>query len=270
MKLLFTDLDGTLLKDDKSISPETLSAIRQAAKNGNLTVITTGRSLSSALPYIRQLKEIQDPCYAITYNGGLIYDCTREEILYKRTIPLPYVKYIFQQAEKFGIHCQTYENGIVLAPRDREELREYEEHSRMPVRIDPRLLDHLKEEPVKVLTSCLTDRELHDRYRRSLTQWAKGKVSVFFSNEHYMEHVPEGTSKGAAILWLCDRLSVSVENTVAAGDAENDIAMLCTAHIGVCMANGASEVKNHADYITLSDNNHDGIREIIEKFIENS
>lgn len=137
MKLLFTDLDGTLLNDDGSISQENLSAIRRAAEKGNLTVITTGRSLSSALPYIRQLKEIQKPCYAITYNGGLIYDCTREEILYKRTIPLPYVKYIFAQAEKFDIHCQTYENGTVLAPRDRTELREYQEHSCMPVKIDP-------------------------------------------------------------------------------------------------------------------------------------
>lgn len=270
MKLLFTDLDGTLLNDDGSISQENLSAIRRAAEKGNLTVITTGRSLSSAFPYIRQLKEIQQPCYAITYNGGLIYDCTREEILYKRTIPLPYVKYIFAQAEKFDIHCQTYENGTVLAPRDRTELREYQEHSCMPVKIDPLLLEHLKEEPVKVLTSCLSDREHHDRYRRSLTQWAKGKVSVFFSNEHYLEHVPEATSKGGAILWLCRQLGVPVENTVAAGDAENDITMLATAHVGVCMANGAAEVRQQADYITLCDNNHGGIREIIEKFIENS
>ena len=119
MKLLFTDLDGTLLNRDKRISAEDLEAISRASRQGNITVISTGRSLSSARPYIEELASVQNRCYAITYNGGLIYDCTARKVIYEKTIPLPYVKYIFGQAEKFHIHCQTYEDGYVLASKDK-------------------------------------------------------------------------------------------------------------------------------------------------------
>ena len=132
MKLLFTDLDGTLLNRDKRISAEDLEAISRASRQGNITVISTGRSLSSARPYIEELASVQNRCYAITYNGGLIYDCTARKVIYEKTIPLPYVKYIFGQAEKFHIHCQTYEDGYVLASKDSEELREYASHTSMP------------------------------------------------------------------------------------------------------------------------------------------
>lgn len=269
MKILFTDLDGTLLNDDKTISSENLLAIERAAKAGHAVIITTGRSLSSAMPYIEALAAVQKNCYAITYNGGLIYDYTNHKPIFKKTIPLTDVKYIFQQAEKFHIHCQTYEKDYVLALRNSPELEEYKEHSGMPVQIDPALTEHLLEEPAKVLTSCLDNRELHDAYRRYMEPWAKGRLSLFFSNDRYLEHVPEGISKGNAIHFLCSYLGVPISQILAAGDAENDIAMIKEAGTGVCMANGTKEVQSLAHYVTLRDNNHGGIAEIIEKFIEN-
>lgn len=139
----------------------------------------------------------------------------------------------------------------------------------MPVRILPDPPGELTKEPFKILTSCLHDREHHQAYRRSLEDWSKDKISLFFSSDYYLEHVPLGVSKGNAIHILCQLLNVPIENTYAAGDAENDIAMLKAAHTGIAMANGTAEVKKVADYITKSDNNHGGIREIIKNFIEN-
>ena len=81
--------------------------------------------------------------------------------------------------------------------------------------------------------------------------------------------MPLGVSKGSAILRLCQLLKVPRENTYAAGDAENDIAMLRAAHKGIAMVNGSEEVKKAADYVTKSDNDHGGIAEIIKNFIEN-
>lgn len=268
MKILFTDLDGTLLNDDKTISEENLAAIRRASQKGHLVVVNTGRSLSSAEPFLRTLAPVLTDCYVITYNGGMIYDYTRQKIIYKKTLPLPYVRYIFQQAEKFNIHCQTYEKNYVVAPRDCPELRQYQEHTSLDVHVDPNLPEHLYEEPMKVLTSCLDNHKLHDAYRSSMESWAKGKISLFYSSEYYLEHVPEGVSKGSAIHALCDYLQVPVSDTFAAGDAENDISMLEEAGVGICMANGSVQTKNCAGYITHHDNNHGGIAEIIEKFIE--
>lgn len=267
MKILFTDLDGTLLNDEKQIPEENKKAIHETLKKGNAVVICTGRSLSSARNIIEALSLTEKGCYAILYNGGLIYDCCSGEILYKKTIPLPYVKYIFSQAERFGIHCQTYEGDYVLTKKDSPELRQYKWSSRMDVKIDPELTEHLKEEPVKILTSCLDNRKLHEAYRASMEEWARGKLSIFFSSEYYLEHVMEGISKGSAIRILCEMLHVPISDTIGAGDAENDLSMLDTTGISVCMANGTPEAKKHADYITVLDNNHGGVAEIIKKFL---
>ena len=139
----------------------------------------------------------------------------------------------------------------------------------MPVRILPDPPAALTKEPFKILTSCLHDRNLHQAYRQSLENWAKDKISLFFSSEYYLEHVPLGVSKGSAVQRLCSLLNVPIEQTYAVGDAENDITMLKAVHIGIAMANGEEQVKNSADYITKSDNEHGGISEIIKNFIEN-
>lgn len=198
MKILFTDLDGTLLNDEKQIPEENSIAVKQTLQNGNAVVLCTGRSYFSAKKFVDRLGLNREGCYAILYNGGMIYDCCSGEILYQNTMPLSYVKYIFDQAARFGLYCQTYEGDYVVTPEDRPEAAQYHWSSQMEVRVDPDLLEHLKEEPVKVLTSCLDDRKKHEAYRDAMLPWAKGKVSIFFSSEYYLEHVMEGVSKGAA------------------------------------------------------------------------
>ena len=100
-----------------------------------------------------------------------------------------------------------------------------------------------------------------------MEEWSKGRISIFFSNQLYLEHVATGVSKGAAIQWLCSHLNIPMEYTIAAGDAENDIPMLKTAQVGAAVANAAESVKAVADYITECDCNHDAVAEIIKKFI---
>lgn len=267
MKILFTDLDGTLLNDEKQIPEVNSTAVKQTLSKGNAVVICTGRSYFSAKKFVDRLGLNQKGCYAILYNGGMIYDCCSGDILYKNTMPMPYVKYIFEQAAYFDLYCQTYEGDYVVTPKDRPEAAQYHWSSQMEVRVDPDLLKHLKEEPVKVLTSCLDDRKKHEAYRDFMLPWARGKVSIFFSSEYYLEHVMEGVSKGAAIRWLCQYLHVPIKQTIGVGDAENDLTMLDAAGFAVCMKNGTREAKNHADHITALDNNQGGVAEIIEKFM---
>lgn len=267
MKILFTDMDGTLLDRKKHIPAANLQAIQRTLSAGNSVVICTGRSFSSAKSFVEELGLTKKGCYAIVYNGGLIYDCHTGEVIFQKSLLLPYVTHIFQEAAKSGIHCQTYVDDYVVTTKDSPELAQYKWSSQMKVKIDPLLTSHLQEEPVKVLTSCLRDRARHEAYRDSLQEWAKGKVSLFFSSEYYLEHVPEGVSKGAAIHWLCSYLDVPVSDTLAVGDAENDISMLDAAGFAVCMKNGTEETKQHADYITALDNNQGGVAEVIEKYM---
>ena len=80
-KILFVDLDGTLLDDNKDITPGNLEAIQKAADQGHAVVITTGRPLYSTIFQLEKLHMDKPGCYAITSNGALIYDAyTRETI----------------------------------------------------------------------------------------------------------------------------------------------------------------------------------------------
>lgn len=266
-KILFTDLDDTLLNRKKQITPENALAIEEALDRGHKIVINTGRPLGGTLEQIQHLRLNRNGCYAVAYNGGLIYDCYTKEIIYKKSIPLPYVRYIFQQTRQAGIHCQTYNNNYLLAEKDSPFLQFYVAKTHMKYQIDPDLTEHLTEEPIKVLAIHDDCPEKLHIYRSSMENWAKGKISLFFSSNTYLEHVAEGVSKGAAMKILCQKLHVPIVNTIGAGDAENDITMLQTAHIGVAMKNAAPQVKSAAGYITENDCDHSGLAEIIKKFL---
>lgn len=269
-KILFTDLDDTLLDRRKEISPENRRAIRRAVRRGHRVVLCSGRPLMGVLPQIqaleRELDLSQPGCYAIAYNGGVLYDCFREQVVYKESLPLSYVKYIFQEARQYDLFCQTYSDTHLLAPCPSHALDAYLAGTQMPCKIIPSLPDTLEEEPAKVLVIGEDPKKL-SAYEHAIQEWARDKISVFYSNAMYLEHVPLGVSKGTAIKRLCRYLDIPLEDTIAAGDEQNDIPMLQTARIGVAMANATPGCRACADYITENDCDHSGIAEVIERFM---
>ena len=242
VKIFFTDMDDTLLNSEKQVTKENMDAISEALAAGHKIVFNTGRPLSGFLPILKELGLDREGCYAIAFNGGLIYDCAAKKTLYRRTIPLEYARVIFEKTQDTqAIH--------------------------IPVVEDPLLPEHLAEEPCKMIVIDLHDRAKMDAYRAAMEPWAKGKISMFYSSPHYLEHVPEHVSKGHAVKKLCELLQIPLANTVAAGDQENDISMIEAAAVGAAMKNATDAVKASADYITENDCNHSGVAEILRKFI---
>ena len=94
-KLLFLDLDGTLLNDQKQITPGNRLALQQALERGHGVIITTGRPLKSAMDQARKLELDKPGCYLIAYNGAMIYDWEKEQQLFARTLDIPTVLDIF-------------------------------------------------------------------------------------------------------------------------------------------------------------------------------
>jgi hydroxymethylpyrimidine pyrophosphatase-like HAD family hydrolase len=79
--------------------------------------------------------------------------------------------------------------------------------------------------------------------------------------------MPINCSKGEAILWLADYLNIPHNQTMAFGDSMNDESMILKAEHGVAMANALEHIKNVANYVTLKDNNNDGIADFLEQFV---
>ena len=262
-KILFTDLDGTLLNNNKEISPANREAIRLAREAGHIIVLTTGRPMASILPLAQDLQLDGPGSYIIGFNGSVVYDCGEQRFLMNRTISLDDVLSVFDAAEKAGIHCQSYEENHVLYLRDDEEGRSYFEHTHTPCQIIAGT-DELSKEPNKLLLIDLHNHQKLEDFRAAVEPKFQGRIQFVFSSNTYLEVSPAGTSKGNALHFLCNYLNIPVANTVAAGDSENDLSMIREAAIGAAMANSMVPVKEAADYVTMADNDHDGFAEIIK------
>lgn len=268
-KIFFTDLDGTLLDSKKQISQENREAVEAARAAGHSIVVATGRSTVNARQQIERLGLNQPGCYAITFNGSCIIRCDTWEILFWGTLDMDTVRYIFKEARLWGIHCQTYDEDETIAEVRSKELIRYDRNNGGHSRIVPDAPASLAAEPPKILLAELEDREYLERFQREHEEYLQGKAGSFFSCREYLEYVPCGISKGSAIHWLCDYLHVDLANTVAAGDAANDLTMIRTAAVGAAMCNGEQAVKEAADYVTVRDNDHSGVAEILLKFVLN-
>lgn len=266
-KILFVDLDATLLCDDKSVSKRNREAIRQMLAEGHYIALATGRPVESGRIVARELGLTLPGCYMVAFNGAVLYDCSADCVLLKRSIPIDVVQELFERAKKAGIYVQTYTNTDIITMKHTRELDYYREKSKLSYKLSDNVLDLLEEEPQKVLMIALEHGERLIKFRKENLRWEQGKCNSFFSCTEYLEYCPLDTSKGTGVEYLTQILNMPIDATVAVGDEQNDIAMLKAAHIGVAMKNGIQELKDIADYVTENDNNHDAIAEVIEKFI---
>lgn len=270
-KVLFLDMDGTTLDDDKQLSEANLDALCRAVKAGHEVVITTGRTHSSA-GYLREHYGLDRiGCrYMIVYNGAAILDCETGKLLYSKTIPVEYAARMIDAAREEGVYLHSYTEKKVLTERDDENLAVYLKRTSMEAEIVPDLKKAVDRPPYKLLAVEVRDPDRLLAFKQNQSSWIKGKVDMYFSCREYLEVVPEGVSKGAALQMFCKMREIPIEHTIAAGDEGNDLSMLRVAGIGCAVANAQEEVKKTADYVTERDNNHSAVAEIVERFLLNS
>lgn len=266
-RILFTDLDGTLLNDEKVITPGNQTAIDEALAKGHIIVISTGRPLASALMQAEKLGLVKEGCFAITYNGSQIYDIYHRKTVYGKALSRTLVKPLFQEAAKRSLYIQTYDTTHILTESSTPELQAYTRHIQIPYRIVEDIGEALTEDPYKLIAIDLNSHQKLLDFQSEVLSAYQDALDSFFSNDAYLEIVPRGISKGFAVQWMCEFLGIPLENTVAAGDAQNDIAMLEAAHVGAVMRNAHPDISRHGNYVTKADNNHDGVAEIIHRFI---
>lgn len=266
-KVLFTDLDGTLLKNDRSISTESRDAIKRLLDAGHYLVLSTGRPIKSGMYIMRQLGLTMPGCYMSAFNGAVIYDCAADCILDEQTMAIEQVEYLFEEAERYGIHVHTYSDAHLLAQKFDDELEYYIKVTGMPYKVVKNIFYALVKEPCKVMLVSLVDHEKLERFQADHLDWEKGKCTSFFSCEEFLEYCPQGMDKGRGVRYLRDFLNVEKAQTYAVGDERNDIPMFREAGIGIAVKNAHEDARKAADYVTENDNEHGAVVEVIEKFI---
>lgn len=274
-KILFSDLDETLLTSDKKVTEKTRAKIREMLEKGNHFVLASGRPLNSLLAVYGQmgfqeaeLKKFSGGIYATAYNGAVLYDCVKKNFIDTYGIPVAVAQAVFDMAVSRGIHIQTYSDTHIISCAEDAELAFYKRAVQMEHLVETRLDRVLSHDPYKVIAIVLQDRARLEAFKEEIESSEIGQeVTCAFSNAQYLEFYDKKAGKGNALINLCNALNVHVKNSVAAGDEENDVSMLEAAAVGVCMANGSPAAKACADHITEHDNDHDGVAEIIERFI---
>ena len=103
-RLLFLDLDGTLLNDAKEITEGNREALERTLQRGHGVIIATGRPLKSALEQSVRLGLNKPGCYTIAYNGAVLYDWEKQDIVFARTLDKDAVVRVFRQADQIGEH----------------------------------------------------------------------------------------------------------------------------------------------------------------------
>lgn len=259
MKILFTDLDGTLLNNNSQVSPKTKAFLDDFVHAGNKLVFSSGRPLHSILEVKEQAGLNYPGVAVIASNGTLVYDCDSRSPILERRMPLSYVSYLQAQANAMHLHIQTYTEDSVITAVEDEEIRFYRQRIHLPLILADDYASFLTKEPFKMLVIHLTDRSRLDAFCAAIADWAKDKIQYIYSNGIYLELFVKEAGKGNAVRYVCDYYNVPLSDAYAAGDADNDISMLEAAGCGIAMLNASPEVKKAADAVTLQDNDNDGL-----------
>ncbi len=266
-KLLFCDIDGTLVRSDGTISDRVRSLLKQMAEAGHGFILTSGRPLSSILK-VRDYIDIAFPhSYIIANNGGLVYDCNAEKPVYEATLPFSMVDLLQNMAEEMQIHIQTYTKDSIVCRRETPEVLAYASRIKMPVIHADILSAPLTDEPYKMLALSLAGSEMLMPLKNRIERELGDTLQPMFSQNGYLEILPREANKGNALRFLCHHLQIPVSDSYAAGDSENDIAMLEAAGISYAMKNGDTKVKSSAAFVTALDHEHDGIAEVLETIL---
>ncbi len=264
-RIIFSDMDGTLLDDKKNLSPRIYNAIDSFTSQGGRFVLSSGRPLASILETKEKLGLSFPGTFVIAYNGALVYDCQQQKPIWEQRVPYDYVKKVLELAAECDVHAHTYTDDNIISPKDDEELAYYREHIHIPAVITDDIISALDKEPFKLILIQLDGTDKLEAFRNTLESRTGDKLHTFYSSSVYLECCMKEASKGNAVRFLCSHLGIDVKDSIAAGDAANDISMLQAAGCGICMCNGTEDTKAEADYVTKKDNNHDGFLEVFDK-----
>ncbi len=266
-RMICCDLDETLLGSDKHISEKNIEAVKKAREKGVKFVVSTGRGFGSVHKTLKELGlNGQFDEYVISLNGGVILEIGSEKLLYMNSLPRKLAEALFDRGLGFDVSMQVYTEVdsyyYNLTDDDRAYLAgrvEVEEF------YTPNL-DFLKgQEIVKILYADPNIPHLNaieEELRPMLRD-----VDVTYSSNRYLEFNHKGVSKGKGLLWLTEYLGIPQAETIAIGDNFNDESMMKVAGLGVCVRNGAEEMKQICGYVTEATNNENAVAEVIEKFI---
>ena len=250
--MICTDLDGTLIGSDGKISKENLDAIEYFKANGGYFTFITGRVPLTANMLCKTIKpNIPFGCI----NGAGIYDHKTKKYLWTAKLSEGF-REILEAVERdmpnMGIQINTA-SGIYISKDNPAMQPFYDIIGNRGIPCDYRTFS----EPIAKIIFADNDEKEINKLIELLKSHPKAEKFDFIRSEFTLyEILPKGISKGAVMLKMAELLGIDRAKTVAIGDYNNDISMIKAAKLGVAVKNAVPELKEVADYITVSNDEH--------------
>lgn len=268
-KLIATDLDGTLVTDDKNLTDKTIENVKKALKKNVKIMISSARAFYRLEKYIDELDLRKANQYTICFNGAMIIENITGKVLYSKNLDKKEVNEVIKLGKKINIPIMLYSKNAHCVEKIPEVIQKNKNSKGMNLKIENfNKIDFDKEENYIYKIVFMDKPEKIIEIRKNIPKEIIEKYEVTSSVPEYIEIVKKGIKKSEAIKFIINKCKIKQEEVIAIGDGENDIEMIRFAGLGVAMDNADNYVKENADYITTS-NNDDGVGKVIEKFILN-
>lgn len=259
IKLVATDIDGTIVKWDTSVSDGVKNCIKKLQQNGVKVVLVTGR-MHCATKHLRDELNLNSP--VVSYQGGLIKD-NNGKTLYQENLDSTYAKEIIKWARKNNIHLNLYIDDKLYVEKDDDCVKKYTDGKFVSYTVCS--FDNLKIENVnKILAIDYGNAERVTSWVNEL-QAKYPDLYIVKSTPFFCEIGSAMAKKSLGVEFLAKHWGLNKEEILTIGDQNNDIELLKAGGVKVAMGNATPELKECATFITDTVEN-DGFVQAIEKF----
>jgi Cof subfamily protein (haloacid dehalogenase superfamily) len=261
IRLLLSDVDGTLVTPDKELSPRTVEAVHALHDAGVLFAITSGRPP-------RGMKMLVEPLGLTTpiaaFNGGLVVEPDLE-VVEEHVVPTSCVRPVIEVLDSFGLAVWVYRGSdwLLQDPDGRHVEREA-----FTVQFAPTVVDdvaHVSDDVAKIV-GVSDDYDAVARAERKAHAELGDHVSVARSQPYYVDVTHPQANKGSVARYLSARYGVPEEEIATIGDMPNDVLMFAHSGLSIAMGNAHREVQRAARHVTTA-NDEDGFAHAVERFI---
>ncbi|WP_334351747.1 Cof-type HAD-IIB family hydrolase [Companilactobacillus sp. HBUAS56257] len=266
IKLIALDIDDTLLTSVSKIAPSTKLALDKALDQGIKVVLCSGRPLAGVSPYLRELEVSGDDQYVITYNGALV-ETVSGKVLAKKAIKNAGFKKIVKYVTDHNMpyYFLDDQSRVYTADKDINRfavVQAWENQAGIYVRTPADFDDDFEITKVAVVG----EKDELDQYETPLKAEFSDDYYVVRAGANFIEIMNSTANKGSGLKKLTEILGLKPEQVMAFGDEQNDLPMFDFVGHAVCMGNGSDLAKEHANYVTDT-NDNDGIAKALDKLV---
>jgi len=262
--LVVSDVDGTLLTRDKTLTDAARSAVRRLHEAGIGFTITSSRPVIG-MGFLIEPLAIKLPVGA--FNGSCIVDPQLTPIE-QHLIPASAAQRSLEVLDEFDVDIWLFTPDLWLTRRPDGE---YVPHEKLAIRADPTIVEDFApylSTACKIVGSS-SDPALLQRCEVAMQQALAALATAVRSQSYYLDVTPPGCDKGTFVQAMAKRLGISPDAVATIGDMQNDLAMFGVSGMSIAMGNATDDVKKLATYVSAS-NEDEGFAGAVDMILRNN